>query len=331
MKQGQPLERYLIVRTTDRAAANGSLERVLGEHHLAITEGDQADIRLHSRQLASVMLSYLSLGAGAYVTLGAARSRYLVQVPLAGSTCVHTRDECLLGTPTRVAVLPPDEPASIRCSAGCEQLIVGLDRNSLQAHTRSLLHAPLDQPLRFELAMDVTSGAARDWHESLVALVRLADRQEGLLRHPLVVADMERALMTGLLVAQPNTYSRLLRTRAGDEDRSPTETAIALIDMHPERDYTIASLAQLVGVSVRTLEKEFRRQVGLPPNSYLRHVRLERVREELTVMTGGDKKVSEVAARWGIYHFGRFAQEYFRKYHEMPSETVHRNRSARTT
>lgn len=326
-----PLERYLIARATDRAAAHTSLESVFGSHHLAITEGDQADIRLHSCQLASVMLSYLSLGAGTEVALSAARSRYLVQVPLAGSICVRTRDECLLATPTRVAVLPPDEPASIRCSAGGRQLIVGLDKNSLQGHTRSLLHAPLDQALRFDLAMDIASGAARDWYESLVALVRLAGRQEGLLRHPLVAADMERALMTGLLVAQPNTYSRLLRTRAGDEDRSPTETAIALIDMHPERDYTVASLAQLVGVSARTLEKGFLRRVGLPPNSYLRHVRLERVREELTVMTGGDKKVSEVAARWGIYHFGRFAHEYFGKYHEMPSETVRRNRPTRAT
>lgn len=95
-----------------------------------------------------------------------------------------------------------------------------LDRNSLETHTRRLLHNAPGQPLRFELAMDVASGAARDWHESLMSLIRLADNHEGILHHPLAVADVERALMTGLLVAQPNTYSHLLREHVGDEVRT---------------------------------------------------------------------------------------------------------------
>lgn len=325
------LDSYLIVRTTDQAEAHDFLEGVLGKHHLAISDGDQADISLHSCQLGSVMLSYLSLGAGTQVELSAGRPRYLVQVPLAGRACVHLRDECLIVKSTRVAVLPPDEAVKIEFSADYGQLIIGLDRNSLETHLRSLLHTPVGAPLRFELAMDVTSGAARDWHQSLMSLVRLTDSHQGLLRHPLVVADVERALMTGLLVAQPNSYSRLFQAHVSDEDRTPTDAVIALINMHPERDYTVVGLAQMAGVSVRTLEKQFRQRVGLSPSSYLSQVRLERVREELTVTTGADKKVSEVAARWGIYHFGRFAKRYFDKYQEMPSETVRRIRSARTT
>lgn len=325
------LERYFIVRANDRAVARSSLEGVFGDQHLAIADGDQADIRVHSCQLASVTLSCLSLAAGAHVELGNARSCYLVQVPIAGSARTYVRGECLLVKSTRAAVLPPDELVDIRFSADCRQLLVRLDRNSLETHTRSLLHSRLGQSLRFELVMDVMSGAARDWHESLMSLIRLADNHEGILHHPLAVADMERALMTGLLVAQPNTYSHLLHSHASEEVRTPTETVIALIDMHPERDYTVVGLADMVGVSVRTLEKQFRQQVSLPPSSYLRHVRLERVREELMVMTGADKKVSEVAARYGFFHFGRFAGEYFKKYNEMPSETVRRSRSARIT
>jgi AraC-like DNA-binding protein len=325
------LERYRTVRATDRAVTRGSLEDIFGEHHFDIVDGDYADIRIHSCQLSSVTLSYLSLGAGAHVALGNARSCYLVQVPLAGSARAYVRDECLVVKSTRAAVLPPDELVDMWFSADCRLLVVRLNQNSMETHTRSLLHSPLGRPLRFELAMDVASGAARDWHESLMSLIRLADSHEGILHHPLAVADVERALMTGLLVAQPNTYSHLLHAHTSDEVRTPTETVIALIDMHPEREYTVVGLANMVGVSVRTLEKQFRQQVGLPPSSYLRQVRLERVREELTVMPGVDKKVSEVAARWGIYHFGRFAGEYFKKYHEMPSETVRRNRSSRIT
>ncbi|WP_203789996.1 helix-turn-helix domain-containing protein [Paractinoplanes rishiriensis] len=43
-----------------------------------------------------------------------------------------------------------------------------------------------------------------------------------------------------------------------------------------------ASLAEIAGVSLRCLRREFHRQVGLPPMAYLRKVRLARAHAELT-------------------------------------------------
>jgi AraC-like DNA-binding protein len=320
------LGRYSVIRTADHAEAHGSLESVLGPHELAVSGHDRPDIRLHFYRLRSVVLSYLSFGTEAYVRLGPTRSRYLVQVPLAGRARLHCLDERLLIEPETGAVLPPDEPVSMWCSADCRQLIVSLDVDALHAHTRSLLNPQLADPLRFEMAMDMASGGARDWYEVLRSLVDLADGQAGMLDHPLMVAEVERALMTGLLLVQPNTYSHMLHEHVGGEEHTPTDTAVLLINTHPERNHTVAGLAQAAGVSVRTLEKEFRRRLGLAPFAYLRQVRLERVRVELTAPADEKKRVSEVAARWGLNHFGRFARDYYRKYHEKPSETVRRNR-----
>ena len=79
------LERYLIVGANDQAVARDSLVGVFGDRHLAIADCDRAEVHIHSCQLASVMPSNLSLGAGAHVELGNARSCYLVQVPIVGS------------------------------------------------------------------------------------------------------------------------------------------------------------------------------------------------------------------------------------------------------
>jgi AraC-like DNA-binding protein len=330
LEQESVLGRYPLVRTTDCAEAHNSLEGVLGPLQIAIDSGGRPDILLRSFSLRSVLLSYLSFGVGVNMTLSGPRTRYLVLLPLAGHAQVRDQEERLPIEPGAGAVLSPDEAASMWWSADCAQLIVGLENSALEAHTRTLLRARLTEPLRFEPTFDITSGVTRDWYATLKSLVDLADNHEGILGHPLVVADMERALMTGLLVAQPNAYSPMLNERMRDETLSPAEATILLIDMYPEWNHSVQRLAQAAGVSVRTLEKDFHRLLGLPPNAYIRQVRLERVREDLVTMTGRRTRVSEVAARWGFNHFGRFSRDYYRKYNEKPSETLRRNRLLRT-
>lgn len=53
--------------------------------------------------------------------------------------------------------------------------------------------------------------------------------------------------------------------------------------------------------------------------TYLRGVRLDRVHLELSTRGGA---VTDVAARWGFFHPGRFAQQYRDRFGELPSETA---------
>ena len=53
-----------------------------------------------------------------------------------------------------------------------------------------------------------------------------------------------------------------------------------------------------------------------------------RVDTQMIETVRAHEKVSEVAARWGFYQFGRFAARYRELYGERPSETLHRALSA---
>ncbi|MBG0560218.1 AraC family transcriptional regulator [Actinoplanes aureus] len=313
-----------MIHTSDLAQASGELENVWGPHKLIVGGDRRTDIRLHTHQFRSVMLSYVAFGTDVHVRLEPGRPSYLVHVPLSGRASVHDSKERLVIEPGAAAVLSQDEPVSMRCTADCGQLVVSLDVGNLRAHSRSLLTSQPPGPLQFAMAMDVTSGAARDWYRVLRSFADLADAGDGMLDHPLMTAEIERALMTGLLLAQPNTYSDVLYKLAAGKKRTPVDTAILLIDTYPQRDYTVTELARAAGLSVRTLERQFRRRLGLTPHAYLRHVRFERVRSELMAPASERKRVSEVAARWGLHHFGRFAREYYQKYQEKPSETLRR-------
>jgi transcriptional regulator GlxA family with amidase domain len=91
---------------------------------------------------------------------------------------------------------------------------------------------------------------------------------------------------------------------------------------HPGRPFTVADLAAIAGVSIRSLQESFRRYVGMPPMTYLRHLRLARVHEHLHQADPALHTVTEIAYRYGFTHMSRFAAEYRTRYGIPPRETL---------
>jgi len=77
----------------------------------------------------------------------------------------------------------------------------------------------------------------------------------------------------------------------------------------------------------RTLIQHFRDFKGTSPMRYLRTARFEKVREALSRAALGES-ITEIAARWGFSHMGRFSVEYHRRFGESPSKTLRRRRPA---
>ena len=86
--------------------------------------------------------------------------------------------------------------------------------------------------------------------------------------------------------------------------------------------FTVADLAAIAGVSIRSLQQSFRRYVGIPPMTYLRDLRLARVHEHLREAEPTLHSVTDIAYRYGFTHMGRFAAEYRARYGLLPSETL---------
>ncbi|HWW72308.1 MAG TPA: helix-turn-helix transcriptional regulator [Duganella sp.] len=89
---------------------------------------------------------------------------------------------------------------------------------------------------------------------------------------------------------------------------------------------TLSRTAQAAGVSVRTLSNSFRQFRGMTPMAYLREQRLEGMRQELLSAPSG-ATVAAIAHQWGYASLGSFAAAYFKRYGELPSQTLARLRS----
>lgn len=93
------------------------------------------------------------------------------------------------------------------------------------------------------------------------------------------------------------------------------------IDEHLQQPITIPELCEVAGVSLSTLERLFRRELGLTPKQYLQSRRLNRARRYIHEPSS-EKTIAEIATRCGFTHFGRFSVAYRQQFGVLPSQDL---------
>jgi AraC family ethanolamine operon transcriptional activator len=61
---------------------------------------------------------------------------------------------------------------------------------------------------------------------------------------------------------------------------------------------------------------------GISPRAWSQIIRLNAARQDLPEKDAEKVRVSEVAVRWGFFHFGRFSAAYRHLFGELPSVTA---------
>lgn len=318
-----PLVRHNLVRTRDADEARFEVAQQFCAHQLTPTgRGAGLDVVHNGYRLGSVGLNYLRYGAEVRIQPVAFERFWLVQIPLTGRAVIHTDGQVVHSDP-RVASMPsPDVPADMSWGAGNEQLIVYLDRATVQRHSGRTVEPDLD--LVFEPAVHLGSPRLQSWLR-LIGYVRgEIDAGSELLETPLIRSQLEDLIITGLLSGQPNSASDQPSVGHGPAVSRTVRQAVALIEESPELPWRVEELARAVGVSARTLQENFQHDRGQSPMQVLRRVRLQRAHDELVVSDHHSTTVTQVALRWGFGHLGRFSTTYRSLYAESPSETLAR-------
>lgn len=282
----------------------------------------------HTKLLAPVLSAvHLPHSTIAYVRFGAAArvdpgnlSTYHVNVPLRGQVQSEFADQLVVASPSEAAVFSPDGHTKLgRWDSDAAQLCIKLDRVAVEQELAGLLGHSVTRAIRFDLAFPLYQDGGRTWTALLTALL-MHSRLPAVGNKPNpVVAQLERSLFTGLLMAQPHSYTDELLGHAKAGSNREVRRVVELIESEPETPYTVGDLARAAGLSSRSLQAAFQRDLGVSPMTYLRQVRLERAREDLILGTG---PVSAIAYHWGFSNLGRFAQQYRAMFNELPSETA---------
>lgn len=81
----------------------------------------------------------------------------------------------------------------------------------------------------------------------------------------------------------------------------------------------VPDLCQAIGTSRRALQYAFEDVLQISPITYLRTMRLNRVRQDIRQQP--ERSVGDIAAGWGFWHASRFAADYRTLFGELPSAT----------
>lgn len=325
-----PLAQYALFETRDPDQAREMVAEKFCPHSLQrLDTVDRFHARHHLVRGAMVSINYIQYGATVLIDPGELGDFYLIQIPISGSAQIGNGASVVDSDIRSGSILNPDRKTRMIWSAGCRQLIIYIAQNEIAEFAQRMIGRSISQPLVFDPHIDFRRREIHNWRRKVLAMYAAADEKRLFCAASRLQQKMiEEQLIGEFLWNQPSNISQFYSNRPEPHAVGYVNRARRYIIDNAHRSIALSDIARAADVSVRALQYGFHRTYAQSPIQALRKERLMRVRSELA--SGHcQSSVSRIAAKWGMPHFGRFAQYYFSEFGELPSATktnANRNR-----
>ncbi|WP_229071324.1 AraC family transcriptional regulator [Actinoplanes sp. DH11] len=292
-------------------------------HPMSLGTPDEAELTmdLEMIRLGPLTVGHLTFEGSASLTSPSAGG-YHVTLPTAGRVRARRDGQEFTANPSTALAFRPGDPVDLRHEAKSAELDVRIEPWALEAELAALLGHPVEGPIDLPPVFDLSGGPAQSWSRLIRLLHGELEHEFSLIHQPLIAEQLCSSVLSGLLLSVPHRYRDELVAPAASGPPRAVARAVEAVHEEPERAFTVADLAAIAGLSVRSLQEGFRRHVGCAPMAYLQQIRLTRAREALLDGDPARITVAAVAHRWGFAHLGRFASAYRERFGESPSETL---------
>jgi AraC-like DNA-binding protein len=316
-------------RTSDAATCQEFLFRVTGTHRLSLPpEAPQAPHFEFSHQhaaLGRLCLNQANFSSGFRVRKLTRASYFSFQFILSGNCALEYANNGPLHVGSGdLFVVDPDATTQEYWSDGSSQYIVRIEREEMEAAIRDAFGSSHSN-VRFKRVYR-DPGIAVWLNQVFRTLNDTHESGGGVLRHQQVSHHLGQTvlmmLLTGLEHSIPGSTSCL-------EPRWVpyyVRRAEKYFNQNFVDNVTMEDVAAAAGVSTRTLFYGFHRWLGTTPMKYLRDLRLDVARNELSNGRTGSAVVSSAALVAGFTNFGQFSKLYRARFGEKPSTSLMRAR-----
>jgi AraC-like DNA-binding protein len=180
---------------------------------------------------------------------------------------------------------------------------------------------PISGPITFDGQTPGSDALAQAWARSLRFAHDTVRSTHGESA-PLLDEACGRLLAAAVLSAFPNSAQRDPLDEHDGSKPIQLRRAMSFINDSPHDDIGVREIAESVHLSPRAIQYLFRRHLDTTPTEYLRRVRLRGAHQDLLTGNTSTTTVSEIAAKWGFGHTGRFAVQYRQTYGLSPHVTL---------
>jgi AraC-like DNA-binding protein len=309
--------------TSDPEIAVHEVTKLLAPHHLVLGDNvEQFHARASRAELRGASLDFMKYRSSMTIHCPP-QTRYVAAiVPIAGSMAIAYDDSPLREAPCgSLAIVPTDCPVELRFRDNVSILIVSAETDSLIAGLRRIAPQVDADDLWFDGAVASGDGPATTFYGLSEFVAGVVDRYESPAVMPSSVIETlkDQIVSTFLLALSHNRSEMMLRASSPVANRVVRQ-ALDIITNDDNAETSISDIAARLGVSVRSLELGFRKELDRTPRQYLQAFRLQRAHEQLSRARPGDgTTVTDVAIRCGFNHTGRFAKLYKGVYGQPPS------------
>lgn len=325
-RDARPLDQFKAIRSRDPETVRDALISTFGARRFTLDRSTpQFAVRANRWQSGSLGLSYCSCNAKVEVEFPAARF-FRQQFGLRGAAISHVARKAYAVNSKETCVVQPGSELNIEFIPDFEQIVLRLDADVLRSKLAALLGADPGRELVFEPSVRLDTPLGNSLKRAVSYFTNEVNGG-GMGHSPAALAELEQNVIVAFLFCNRSNFSPYLES----EDR-----ALASYQLRKAEDYiaahwneplTIEAIAIATSVSARSIFHHFRKKRGQSPMTYLKQVRLEHARRKF--MRGGDEvSVTDVAFACGFGNLGHFANDYFRRFGELPSETIRIARSS---
>ncbi|MGI9522238.1 MAG: AraC family transcriptional regulator [Hyphomicrobiaceae bacterium] len=328
-----PLLAHPAVRTTDREVALGILKDTLAPMHVEFgSSSGTFEFQLCSVNLGRLELQTIEqrIEGGVIAHMQPARDTYAIEIPVMGSGHVSHQGENVSLVAERSAVVTSPDQDSRWCDPGLHYRALRLQvgRAAVEAKFNVLAGCDRATEICFAPRIDSTQPVGRSFLELVSTVFDSVDKGPSIYAQPSTSAALEDMIVVALLTGLHHSHSHMLDCQAKPIGSYVAERTESYLVANSDNPISIENVAAVAGVSVRSLQRTFRRARGLTPMRFLKDVRLDKARSRLSK---GDRNasVTKVAMDSGFGHLGAFGADYRKRFGEPPSQTLQRSQRQR--
>ena len=198
-----------------------------------------------------------------------------------------------------------------------------IDRLQLQEAATVLTGQPLQLPERGTVSFKSEDEATSLTSMIGFALSDLASNVTGTLNGP-AATHLSEELVNAFVrtVGFSEGAPRESETNFGGYRFTAIRRAEQFLRETMDRPFSSRGLCAAAKMSERSIEMLFKEVYGVSPRAWSQIARLNAARQDLAEEDIDGVRVSDVAIRWGFFHFGRFSAAYRHLFGELPSVTA---------
>lgn len=317
-----PLSNYPVVRSSDPEFVRDRLFSVFGANGFDVGRLNTTfAVDANHLQIRGLGLSYCDYAGDVSISFDEASFvRQIFNIEGAGrySSGKQSGD---IAPGSWTPILKAQTPLKLDFQPGYRHLVLRIEVEALLRNLGALIGQELGQQLVF----DETTTRQPAMEALRLRLFHFAHdyNARGQFFSDLAAAEVERMVIMKFLMCHRHNYTHYLLREPLPVSSSAVKLVEEYIEANWDKPLDIETMANLSGVSARSLFRQFRKTRGHSPADFVKRVRLDHARRMLE-QANSESSVVQIALKCGFQNAGHFARDYRVIFGELPSATLQR-------